>query len=171
MANNPTDLLFGFFWFIEKTPSLEASLCDTRGEEKTFVFSGCRPGLVQKKKKKKEKLCSGRSSLLGDVGDSFPRTIERVSATIVFLQLDVPRLHHFDGWLFTLSLYLLWATNISRRKGGKKGCCGWEQDRLRWMDHAIHIHIYIYPLCVIFNSWLRQGICKKIGSCNYLNEW
>lgn len=170
MANNPTDLLFGFFWFIEKTPSLEASLCDTRGKKRLLSFLGVGQGWC-KKKKKKEKLCSGRSSLLGDVGDSFPRTIERVSATIVFLQLDVPRLHHFDGWLFTLSLYLLWATNISRRKGGKKGCCGWEQDRLRWMDHAIHIHTYIYPLCVIFNSWLRQGICKKIGSCNYLNEW
>lgn len=36
---------------------------------------------------------------------------------------------------------------------------------------TLYIYIYIYPLCVIFNSWLRQGICKKIGSCNYLNEW
>lgn len=95
MTNNPTDLFF-------RSSKKRKTVIRGTGKKRLLSFLGvgqdCCARSVGAKKKKKRKSCA----VVGEAVCQETSVIrfaarERVSATIVFLQLDVPRLYHFDG--------------------------------------------------------------------------
>lgn len=160
MTNNPTDLFF-------RSSKKRKTVIRGTGKKRLLSFLGvgqdCCARSVGAKKKKR-----------GKVAQLWAKQFVRRRRWFVSPHVKgCPLRLFFCNWTCLASIILTddssLSTNISRRKGGEGGKKVIENKTD--VDRRITLYIYIYISTVCDIQFLRQGICKKIGSCNYLNEW